>query len=627
MSYTGIARRTDLYLRSEYPSLSTTIYKLTNGSYHILCNGFDDDFQELSQRFNDEIKPMTAPVTVCQTAPLSFLEIVPPISDKQISKGFEGIGLTITMLRNLIIAKFQHINFTRIDQEMGLIIVYTAKYTEKIPNGIVHHFTSLSDKKQLSDFLEGLKMPVKFEIREDEVDELPDLSKYSGHNPVHEIDATKIAKKHAFDFSRRDEALWFDKIDSIFEGTFTKKDLYFYDNNEYSCYVDYSTYSNIDLRNHLLLFQVVYLTLPYDKNIQGWLKLSNIKKSEFLDLIAKGRVKLVLTQPEFRYDHTFLPEAYAANPSAVISRRAIAALHQIDLVEMSDNYILNDADILQELKPFCEMASKITGTEANYFYEWLVWPIKARRKSFDYLLSGGAFHTGAYGVNNTVEKRLSDAVKRDLSFDFIINAPAIHLANSLNATYFPFHSESGYSDQSFANVMGDQLNFYKSATSRNIAAFMENKEQIKSGVIPINPIDVIHVNDFITISELEATLSKGNFFPGNKNLIETLAPLTSEERTAKIRYYNDEVVQNLNSNKVSPVAIELGTNLLVDVAGVASGLPFLGVAYNLLKLGGKGLEKATNLSEKLEQAYYDNPDKSNIHYLTKINRVARLKDI
>jgi hypothetical protein len=30
-------------------------------------------------------------------------------------------------------------------------------------------------------------------------------------------------------------------IDNIFEGTFTKKDLYFYNDKEYSCYVDYSS--------------------------------------------------------------------------------------------------------------------------------------------------------------------------------------------------------------------------------------------------------------------------------------------------------------------------------------------------------------------------------------------------
>lgn len=136
-----------------------------------------------------------------------------------------------------------------------------------------------------------------------------------------------------------------------------------------------------------------------------------------------------------------------------------------------------------------------------------------------------------------------------MSFEFIVNSPAIHLANSLNATYFPFQSEGGYTDQYFANVMGDQLNFYKTATLQNMASFIESRNEISSGVVPINPIDIIHVNDYISITELEATLAKGQFFPGNKNLLETLASLTESDRQAKIRYYNDEVVRNLNSKK------------------------------------------------------------------------------
>lgn len=97
--------------------------------------------------------------------------------------------------------------------------------------------------------------------------------------------------------------------------------------------------------------------------------------------------------------------------------------------------------------------------------------------------------------------------------------------------------------------MGDQLNFYKTATLQNMASFIESRNEISSGVVPINPIDIIHVNDYISITELEATLAKGQFFPGNKNLLETLASLTESDRQAKIRYYNDEVVRNLNSKK------------------------------------------------------------------------------
>lgn len=72
------------------------------------------------------------------------------------------------------------------------------------------------------------------------------------------------------------------------------------------------------------------------------------------------------------------------------------------------------------------------------------------------------------------------------------------------------------------------------------------------------------MNDFITITELESELAKNKIFPESKNLIESLALLSIEERQEKIKYYNKEVVKNLNLKKITPDAIDLGTNIIVD---------------------------------------------------------------
>ncbi len=626
MDASGMVRRTDLYLRTEYPDLITIIYRIEANSFKIYCEGFDEDFEQFQKDFDYSIKMISAPVTLTQEHPNNYIETIPQILDSEISKGFEGIGMTLNMISNVILAKFPKINFLKIEQSQNrTVTIFTKSYIEEIPNGKFHHFLNTGDRKLLEDFLEGLKMPVKFEIIDKESDEVNDLSKFIPENPIQTIEATKLRNQYNNEFSKRDEALWFDKIDTIFEGSFKKENLYFFNPNEYSCYVDYSAFKNIDLRNHLFLFETVYITLPYDRNIVEWLKESKISKNEFLDLIIRGRVKLILTQPEFRYDISFIKDAFNANPNAVITRRAIAALHQIDIVEMSNNYLLNEATIFQELKPFCQIIADIMKVDMKFYYNLMVWPIKARRKSFEYLLTNGGFSTAAYGVNNVIEPWISNAVNKDLAFEFTVNSESIHLANALNATYFPFHSEEGYSDQYYANAMGDLLNFYKNANKTNIATFVDDRESFKSGVIPINPIDIIEVNDFITIAELESELAKNKIFPGSKNLIDSLAPLSIEDRQAKINYYNNEVVKNLNPKKITPDAIDLGTNIIVDSIGAATGLGFLGTAYSMLKNGAKGIDKITNLSEKLESAFNEDHDKSNIHYLTKINRVAKLK--
>lgn len=386
---------------------------------------------------------------------------------------------------------------------------------------------------------------------------------------------------------------------------------------------------NIDIRNHLFLFQTVYLTLPFEKNIEDWLKQMKIEKNEFLELIKRNRIKVTLTQPEFRYDLNFINEIYEVDPNAVITRRALATLQQIDIVEMSDQYLLNDIETIKELKKFSEIIGEATKMNPKFIYDFFVWPIRARRDSFERLNSAGLFSMAAFGVNTAIEKRISDAVKKDLSFEFTTNASPIHLANSLNATYFPFKTQDGYSDAFYANVMGEMLNFYKSANPKNIKSFIENKEKVNSGILPISPIDVIEINDYISITEFEEILSKDIIFPNSKRLIESLSELSDEQRKAKITEYNSEVSKKLNKNSQSTDVLDLGQNVVMDFAGAVTGFAAIGSAFSLLKIGGKKISSSSplikNIASKIEEVMHNDTDKKNIHYLTKINRVARVK--
>jgi len=628
MNQEGIVRRADLQFRAEYPEIITIIYKISEWSYILYCETVREDFDDIEHQFEGKIKSATTPLKLSLEKPKDFLEIISPISDNQISKDFEGLSFTIPLLFNLLLSKFPHIKFSKIETiKNEKITVYTSRVTEKEPNVTTYRFLNTIDREKIMKFLQGLKIPAVFEIIDEEIlipaDDFPQYQQ----NPIQILHSARLRKNTSFDFSKRDDALWFDNIDKIFDGSFKKKDLDFYHTGHYSCYVDFSAFENIDIRNHLLLFQTIYLTPPFDKNIVHWLAEASISKNEFLDLIAKGRIKLILTQPEFRYDMTFIVEAYSVNPNAVITRRALAVLQQIDLVEMSDNYLLNDPKILKELVPIFMHVAKNLNLDSKFLYETLLWPIKARRKSFEHLFIKGIFGTASFGVNNAIETKYSELAGHDLSFDFTVNSSTIHLASSLDATYFPFKSENGYSDQFYANAMGDLLNFYKNANITNLNSYLENKEQAHKGVIQINPIDVIHINNYISIAELEREIAKNAAPFGGKFLMETLGVLSEEDRIQKIQYYNSEVIKNINRKEKSAFAIDLGTNLALDGAGMLTGFPFIGSALSVIKKSSKVIIDnigPNDFSNKLENAV-KNPDKSNIHYLTKINRVAKLK--
>ena len=629
LNYQGPVRRTDLYLRATHPDISTTIYKINERQFIIKCDKVEGDFQKFREDFNYSIRLIGASVDIAEEAPKNFIEIVPNISDKKIAKNFEGMPFTQAGLLNLLISKFPNVHFQKIEDGAETVTIYTASFDVKDGSTTNHIFLSNSDREKIQTFVDDFKSPIQFSLVDEKVEQPDQLSFFQHLNPVQFIYAASFRRDFVPEFSLRDEALWFDNIDNIFEGKLKKDDLYFYNSKEYSCYVDFSSFDNIDIRNHLFLFQTVYVTLPFEKDINVWLKQSKIKKNEFLELVKRNRIKVALTQPEFRYDIGFINEIYGANPNAVISRRALATLQQIDIVEMSDNYLLNDFEALSELNKFCQIFSEATKMNPKFVYDFLVWPIRARRNSFEQLNSAGLFSMPSFGVNTAVEKRISEAVKQDLSFEFTVNSASIHLANSLNATYFPFKAKDGYTDAFYANVMGEMLNFYKSANSKNIKSFIESKQKINSGILPISPIDVIEINDYIPITELEEVLSKNVVYPNSKRLIESLSELTDEERKSKIAEYNLEVSKKINKNNKSENAIDLGQNILLDAAGAVTGFAVIGSAFSLLKLGGKKLTQSIPLiktiAAKIEDAMHPDKDKANIHYLTKINRVARVK--
>lgn len=629
MNFKGIVRRTDLYLRTKYPEVITTIYNIDENSFSIKCENTDDDFSKFKDDFDNNIRIIGAFVEVVQDAPEKFIEVVPSILDTEIAQDFEGIPHSKATLLNLLISKFPHIYFLKIEDEDGKLTIHTAKFKKREQNSTTYYFLNSGDRGKIEKFLNNLKLPIEFSITEEEVEESQVLETFSNLNPITFIYAASFKRNFVPEFSLRDEALWFDNIDKVFKGEYNKKDLFFYDKNEYSCYVDYSVFDNIDIRNHLFLFQTVYLTLPFEKNIENWLLKNKITKNEFLELVKRNRIKVLLTQPEYRYDSGFIQEVYEVNPNAVATRRALATLQQIDIIEMSNQYILNDLTVIKELKKFSEIIGDVTKIKSKSIYDFLIWPIRSRRNSFEKLNHSGLFSTASFGVNTVIEKQISEIIKKDLTFEFTTSASSIHLANSLNATYFPFKAQDGYSDSFYANMMGEMLNFYKSANSNSIKSFIDNKKQITSGIMPISPIDIIEINDYISITELEAVLSKDTVNPHSKRLMESLSELSNEDRIKKIDHYNVEVNKKINKQNKSKGSIDLAQNILMDVAGAISGFSAIGSIFSLAKLGSQkfstSIPAVKNITEKIEEAMHSDTDQANIHFLTKINRVAKLK--
>jgi hypothetical protein len=345
---------------------------------------------------------------------------------------------------------------------------------------------------------------------------------------------------------------------------------------------------------------------------------------KFIDLVHKGRVKILNTQPETRLDYKLLKELYDANSSAVISRRALAALCAIDIVSINKDYIFNDTEFSSMLVPMTAAVSEKLGINQKELINSIMWPRMALRKSFECLNDASTKRISNYGVNKHVYFNLPKELQRqEYEFELGVNAEAIHIAHALDATYFPFMGDKGYSDKPYALMMGNALNFYKCAKKDILKSYFNIQDKKIAGIPQIDLISIFEINDYISIEEFEKETSDSFLRKGARSLFKELSTVSESERKSIIAVYNKKIASLNDRRKYKDFAIDLGT----DTAGLY--VPFLSTAKNLAKFTEKKSLKIPIINkyvDKVVELFYSKKfEKNHISLLTKINRVARLK--
>ena len=539
--FIGNIRRDDFRLRTNYPFLKTRIFYCGGHNYFIYVENLSDypflNFKDLNEEFDNKIRMLGNPSKLINQIPENIEREYEVIKDEDTSKNFEGVFFTHSMLLNFLKAKFNkfHIVDIETDFENKKFITYV-------------NYKNDSEKEVLQKELDKLVLPFDFSIKYKQESEYKDKE----FNNILQIPAYN-AQPVKLDFIRRDESLWFDNIDKVYSGEFTKEDLAFYDKDKTSCFVDFTTAHNIDLRNVLLMYDTIYLTLPLKKHNTLLFNKSFTKENLFY-LIEKNRVKLINIQPEERLDTDILKEAYQIKPNSVVNRRALSLLSVADLYEMNKNSIFNDIEVQGLLYDIAKILSKRCNLEVDEMINFICWPKQALRASFEKFNSNGIWSYGYIGVNTILEKSINRLLDDDLSFEFAMTSQNIHLANALNATLFPsFRYDSNGNPRSFeepyANIIGSILNFYKFANQDTINSYNDVENFKLDNRKMIYPIDIFGVDTILPLEEFEKYTSSTVVRNGLNVLFNRLANLTAEEREVEIKKYNEQIAKYHKHNK------------------------------------------------------------------------------
>ena len=611
LDYDGWCRRIDLHFRAQFPHLNTRLFKIDNYEYQLFLVDSVDNFEEVSSIFDNKIKTLTAPIKLVMNIPQTYEYEIEKIVDDEIPSKFEGYPFTNNQLYNHILSIHSDVKVSKIeaDHDNRLIVVeLSGSYDSAIIESI-------------EETVNALKSPYSFEVRGG--GEL--TSKFQTNDEVFNIAPSQSKSELNCAFIERDESLWYENVEQIYNGSYQKADLYFYDPSKTVCFVNFSKFQNANLRNHLLLYDVIYCVFPLVEEMSKFLEDQKISREEILSLVRRGRLKILNIQPESRLDYGFINEAFQENPSSVVSRRALSALCAIDLVEMNQSYVLSDPELDSYIYPLIQEISSLTGRDVYTTSNFLLWPKQALRKSLDSLNQSGPMGIARYGVNNPIMDSLPVENKEKFEFEFTVHSDQIHLSHALNATYFPFYiNGEKYSDHPYALIMGNMLNFFKNSNYHNVSKLFNSDPIVPTRNLSLSLISAFDINDYIPILEFEEEISSTVVRKGMNSLFSELNLLDNEERCQRISEYNTEVEKALKNKNVSKHALDLGE----DALGLF--LPFLGTTKKLTAgITKKSMRKYSTLqkvSEFIEdKSYAKCSEDRNISILSQVNRVARLK--
>ena len=642
--------RCDFYLRTKYPHLKTRIFKLKNDFYSIYADNYPKPFSSFEDKFHNQIRPITAPVSLTETIPENFEKEITPLSDTDIVSDYSGIPFSPLQLQRLIQFKFPNINCIYITHDNSDYIDF---YIQKISDE--------DTQLKFINFINSLELSLPFKIIDDEKeietiilkekqrkDKLNDFYRKnpsaknfeeSISNPVLNMIPLRQQSLH-IKAEERDEEQFFDRVENIYKGIITKHDILPINRDSLNCYIDYSMTGceNINIRNGVLLYDKVFIDLPLMETIESFCNRQKVKKDDLLDLCNRGKVNFILTHPSIQYDRDFLETLYSTTPNSIITRRLLSSLIIADLVDINKNYFINTVDgLLESSFDFANLIADRLHKDKEEIYKFLIWPQMALRNSFECLLFNSPARIASFGINNTFPDflKLFDKEKEEkLELEFMINSDKVHIASALNSVYFPYSEKDGkYTNRTTTSLMADRLNFYKNATLDTGSEYFNERNQILSGMQNILPIDIIDVNDYIPLHELQKI--SDCFYTSSQfnSIFSFLAKQDVPERIEIIKKYNELVDKEINKKQNKKTSIDFAINGVFDGVGVLLSalnifFPVIGLATTGIKffseksgLNETILKKVEKTQKIMKNGNY-NEEKA-ISFLAKINPVAR----
>ncbi|USI75367.1 hypothetical protein [Sphingopyxis sp. USTB-05] len=604
-----------MLLRARFPNLLTRIFECAPRRYQIVFDSELQDAAAISHEFDQKIRFATLHASLSNVVPPTFLRELDPIDDAVVAGSMAGLPFRRFDVFNILSARFPDLAIVDVESDFdnGQCAVF------------VEREISDADKAGLISFADSLGSPLPFDIR---VASGPVMAPtLPGEDPMFVIASRH--RPHAPSFVRQDEAFWFDNLDAVAQGVFGRDDFPGMRDQASRCYVDATSGSHINLRQLLMLYDVVFLSPPLAHEQQPFLDDQALTRDDLLDMVGAGRLRLVMNQPEERIDLNLLAAANERSEQAIIGRRMSAAMLLASVVDTAKDYRLADQSFFAPIKALATALAPLLTLEPADTLQSLLWPLAARREGLLRLLDRGSKGAPAMTVASTLASRLQALHSVDLSLETSVLSERVHIAHALGATVMPATDEpEGY--QTLMAGIGEELNFYAGFNRRIAASWADNQERRARGATIVPPIAMFEFDITIPIAELLADTALGSTRGAGRALVTRLADLPDELRDQEIerlkarlrgkgRWHPKKLISFDNADTGLAIASLFGSFVYPPLAGIGNMVAPLIESLRRQP----GIDQAlVRLREDTQAIFGGNQD---IAFLSRIDRVASFK--
>ena len=618
-SQAAAVRRTDVRLRSVYPQLQTRIFEISSHVYRIVFDKAALDAEAVQAEFDRSIRPVTLQVDVSNDVPPRYVQELQPIADHDLSKGLAGLPLTRGDIQTILAGRYPDL------PELVAIGPAEAQGQKLTFARQLSH----EEEARVRTFFDQWETgwTVRFAVAEPSID----ASKGAARIPGDILDIRPaIGRPKAPAFVHEDEAFWFDHVDTIFEGGMYPAYILDTESAGMAFYLEAGPFPQIDLRQAVLSYDTVYMSSPLiEGGVASFWDAQAVTRDDVLELIAAGRLKLVLRQPEERTDPDFLSAAYAANPAGVIGRRKAAALLAADIVQTADEYRLSQDDAVRHIPELARVLARALQAPESEIVQLLAWPNAARRACLHPLMARGLMSLGTFSPGKLLGEQLQRITSRDLELEALVTADAVQIAHTLDATHIPPTEEmEGWLWP--RRVIGDRLNFYRSFNTRIAAAWAASERQREERIRVLPPIPLFEFNRHAKIADVVRLSSYESDRRKARGLVGRLSGLPADERQAEIERLSKELYDYGMRKEKRAMIFDTFDNIK-EVGAAVAGKALLPVrsAWGLVKLIIELGRRAPALDRFIDDLEHDMKPSRNddIHFLSKIERVAELRPL